>query len=114
MHDAVSPTTSFDVDRLLKADGTSSGPLRLTMREGRVAAVTPIAAPSNGLPAMPAFADAHDQGRGLRTLAFGAVDDPLFESDISARNHMIVREFNAAVLLRRDSNHGITIRMPRP
>jgi cytosine/adenosine deaminase-related metal-dependent hydrolase len=26
---------------------------------------------------MPAFANAHDHGRGLRTLAFGAIDDPL-------------------------------------
>lgn len=77
MQEAASPTTIFDVDHLLKADGTTSGPVRLTVRDGRIAAVTPIAAPSNGLLAMPAFANAHDHGRGLRTLAFGAIDDPL-------------------------------------
>ena len=77
MPETASSVLHLDVDHLLRDDGTTSGPVRLTVRDGRIAAVTPIPAPANGLLAMPAFTNAHDHGRGLRTLAFGAVDGPL-------------------------------------
>jgi cytosine/adenosine deaminase-related metal-dependent hydrolase len=48
---------------------------------GRIAAIEPLDGPldepGRGLLAMPAPVNAHDHGRGLRALAFGAVDDAL-------------------------------------
>ncbi|MCE1235911.1 MAG: amidohydrolase family protein [Hyphomicrobiales bacterium] len=112
MQEAASPTTSFDVDRHLKPDGATGGPVRLTLRGGRIAAVTPIPAPSNGLLAMPAFANAHDHGRGLRTLAFGAVDDPL-ESWLPnlAREPRLPAFERAAVAFARMAETGIAATM---
>ncbi|MDR3497040.1 MAG: amidohydrolase family protein [Ancalomicrobiaceae bacterium] len=67
----------IDVDHLIAPGASASGPARLTIADGEIAAVNPISAPLNGFVALPAFANAHDHGRGLRTLAFGAVDDAL-------------------------------------
>ena len=53
------------------------GASTVTIEEGCVSAVTPISGSDDGLLMMPALIDAHDHGRGLRTLAFGAVDQPL-------------------------------------
>jgi 5-methylthioadenosine/S-adenosylhomocysteine deaminase len=50
---------------------------KVTIEDGRISAVTPTAADDDGLLMLPALADAHDHGRGLRTLATGAVDQPL-------------------------------------
>ncbi len=112
MQEAASATTHFDIDHLLKADGTVGGPARLTVRDGRIAAVTPIPAPSNGLLAMPAFANAHDHGRGLRTLAFGAMDDPL-ESWLPnmAREPRLPAFERAAVAFARMAETGIAATM---
>lgn len=106
------PTSHFDVDRLLGADGAATGPARLTIHDGRIAAVTPIPSPANGLLAMPAFANAHDHGRGLRTLAFGADDDPL-ESWLPnvAREPRLPAFERAAVAFARMAETGIAATM---
>lgn len=51
----------------------------LHLEAGRITGVqdAPPDAPGTGLLAMPAFANAHDHGRGLRSLAIGAADGPL-------------------------------------
>ncbi|ARN18726.1 amidohydrolase family protein [Piscinibacter gummiphilus] len=56
------------------------GPSRLHLREGRIArieALPQVPAAARHLVALPALANAHDHGRGLRTLAFGARDQSL-------------------------------------
>jgi cytosine/adenosine deaminase-related metal-dependent hydrolase len=50
---------------------------KVAIEDGRISVVTPTAADDDGLLMLPALADAHDHGRGLRTLATGAVDQPL-------------------------------------
>ena len=47
------------------------------MEDGRISAIAPAASADDGLLMLPALVDAHDHGRGLRTLATGAVDQPL-------------------------------------
>jgi len=49
----------------------------VTIEDGCISAVTPMGGADDGFLMMPALIDAHDHGRGLRTLAFGAVDQPL-------------------------------------
>jgi 5-methylthioadenosine/S-adenosylhomocysteine deaminase len=49
----------------------------VTIEDGRVCAVIPTASGDDGLLMLPALVDAHDHGRGLRTLATGAGDQPL-------------------------------------
>lgn len=71
--------TYLDVDAVLARPGEApAGPAaRIAMREGRIVAIEPAAARGGGDVALAAFANAHDHGRGLRTLAFGAFDDAL-------------------------------------
>lgn len=57
--------------------GAASGPARISIEDGRIAAVTPLGGATTGTIAIAAPVNAHDHGRGLRTLAFGAVDDGL-------------------------------------
>jgi cytosine/adenosine deaminase-related metal-dependent hydrolase len=57
-------------------------PAAVTIRDGRIASIEPVdpaslSAGEAGTLLMPALADAHDHGRGLRTLAFGAADQSL-------------------------------------
>ncbi len=112
MPETAAPVRHVDVDRLLKSDGEVGGPVRLTVRDGRIAEVTEIPAPGNGLLAIPAFTNAHDHGRGLRTLAFGAVDDPL-ESGLPSvgREPRLPAFERAAVAFARMAETGIAATM---
>ncbi|MCQ8280101.1 amidohydrolase family protein [Acetobacteraceae bacterium KSS8] len=68
--------------RLLARPGHAAaiGPCVIEIDGGMIRRIRP-AAPDDGAPlpvlAMPALADAHDHGRGLRSLAIGAADAPL-------------------------------------
>lgn len=75
---------SIRAGRLLAAPGhgNGQGPSLVRFAEGRIVAVEETAADrlsaeEAGTLLMPPPADAHDHGRGLRTLAFGAADAPL-------------------------------------
>ncbi len=72
------------VGRLLATPGRAParGPCAIRIAGGRIAAIEDIPAEAlspeeAGLLAMPGVANAHDHGRGLRTLAYGANDAPL-------------------------------------
>lgn len=76
--------TSIAVGRILAEPGRhpAGGPARLAFADGRIAEVAAVDAASlapheRGLLALPALANAHDHGRGLKTLAYGALDDLL-------------------------------------
>ncbi|MEZ5665997.1 MAG: amidohydrolase family protein [Alphaproteobacteria bacterium] len=63
-------------------EAAAGGPCRIDIVDGRIAAVAaaaPSSLPSGAgrLAALPAPTDAHDHGRGMRCLAFGAKDDAL-------------------------------------
>lgn len=73
-------TTRIEAGRLLAQPGAepAQGPCILSIAEGRIQSID--AAPpgaGKGLMALPALVDAHDHGRGQRTVAFGAGDDCL-------------------------------------
>ncbi len=54
------------------------GPVAIEIADGRIAALHDRReTQAGGLLALPALTDAHDHGRGMRTLAYGAVDDAL-------------------------------------
>ncbi len=57
------------------------GATEIAFADGRITALAPVVAgkddPAAGLAALPALANAHDHGRGLRTVSFGARDDTL-------------------------------------
>eukprot|EP01037_Dinobryon_pediforme_P029026 gene29026-32523_t len=76
---AAPQTWTLDVARVLDQPGTlpAKGASRLTIAQGTIAAIEPAATVSDGSMALAAFSNAHDHGRGLRTLAFGAFDDAL-------------------------------------
>ncbi|MGE3302134.1 MAG: amidohydrolase family protein [Hyphomonadaceae bacterium] len=76
---AASALATLDVAAILEAPGSgpASGPVRIRIADGRIAAIEPLAGDGDGSLAIAAPANAHDHGRGLRTLAFGAVDDAL-------------------------------------
>ena len=72
------------VGHVLAAPGHAppQGPSLIRIESGRIAAIEPVAAANldstaHGLIALPAPSNAHDHGRGLRTVAFGASDDDL-------------------------------------
>jgi cytosine/adenosine deaminase-related metal-dependent hydrolase len=74
--------TTLIVGRVLCAPGHEPpiGPTAIRIMDGRIAAVEPVDSvdqASAGVIALPAPTNAHDHGRGLRTLAFGALDDRL-------------------------------------
>lgn len=81
---AMDPVTLV-ADRLLAAPGRDGGDGRaqrnvaVRLDGGRIASLAPGASPSGDGAnlVMPAFANAHDHGRGLRRLAYGALDDAL-------------------------------------
>ena len=70
---------TLEVGAVLAAPGRgpAPGPALIRIDHGRIAAIEPLDGPGNGLMAIAAPVNAHDHGRGLRTLAFGAVDDAL-------------------------------------
>ncbi|MDR3493527.1 MAG: amidohydrolase family protein [Ancalomicrobiaceae bacterium] len=72
---------SVGYDHLLsRSDAPLEGPGTLELRDGIVAAIVPDAGGPgvrrNRL-VLPALSNVHDHGRGMRTLAFGALDDAL-------------------------------------
>ncbi|MCD2344455.1 amidohydrolase family protein [Ideonella azotifigens] len=74
--------THIDVAQVYARPGAQPplGPSRLHLAEGRIARIEPLPAPPAAARhriALPAPCDAHDHGRGLRTLAFGAQDQAL-------------------------------------
>lgn len=79
--------------RVFGAPGRAAalGPSALHIEDGRIAAIEPLTASAaaadthavDHIVALPAPVDAHDHGRGMRTVAFGAHDGPL-ETWISA------------------------------
>lgn len=68
----------IEVDRLLGRPGSAAEERdrRITVAAGRIAAIEPGGG-GTGLVALPPLANAHDHGRGLRPVAFGAFDDAL-------------------------------------
>jgi cytosine/adenosine deaminase-related metal-dependent hydrolase len=64
---------------LLPTDGSAAGPpVDLSIRDGRIAAITPASEPpSRRLLAMPALVNAHDHARPLSPTSFGAAGKPL-------------------------------------
>ena len=64
---------------LLPTDGNPAGsPVDLLIRDGRIAAITPAAAPpARRLLATPALVNAHDHARPLSPTSFGAGGKPL-------------------------------------
>lgn len=80
--DVESPTIRVGALLSDPAKTPSAYPAAIAMRGSRIASVTAIAAgelsdTERGLAALPAPSDAHDHGRGLKTIAFGALDDTL-------------------------------------
>jgi cytosine/adenosine deaminase-related metal-dependent hydrolase len=75
--------TTLIVAAALAAPGRQPplGPTAIRISDGRITAIEPVAGPigpvAAGLLALPAPTNAHDHGRGLRTIAFGAADDVL-------------------------------------
>ena len=66
----------------IEADGiigpeAPDGPVRIVVEGGHIASIETSKGPAKGTVVMAAPTNAHDHGRGLRTLAFGAVDDAL-------------------------------------
>jgi cytosine/adenosine deaminase-related metal-dependent hydrolase len=63
---------------LLPTDGNPAGsPVDLLIGDGRIAAITPAAAPARRLLATPALVNAHDHARPLSPTSFGAGGKPL-------------------------------------
>ena len=67
----------IEADRIIGGPGGPAGRVAIRIADGRIAELRPIDGPLNGTVVMVAPTNAHDHGRGLRTLAFGAVDDAL-------------------------------------
>ena len=101
---------SLDVGAVLSAPGSAaaSGPATLRVTSGRIAAIDPAPGAAPSTLALAAFANAHDHGRGLRTLAFGAIDDAL-ESWIPTlgREPKVSAYHRAAVAFARMAEGGI-------
>lgn len=80
---------TIDTELLLARPGSApaTGPHRIEINaEGRIAAIGPGGSDGSdtdddpigqGVATLPPLTDAHDHGRGIRTLAFGALDEPL-------------------------------------
>ncbi|MDI3288734.1 amidohydrolase family protein [Polyangium sp. 15x6] len=70
---------AVDVDAVLADPGRepASGPARIRIEGGRIAAFDAFSGGPCGTIAIAAPSNAHDHGRGLRPFAFGALDDAL-------------------------------------
>ncbi len=101
--------------RLLAAPGREAmrGPCAVTIADGRIVAIKDIptaalTADEAGALLMPALANAHDHGRGLRTLAYGASDAPLeLWLPMLGRQPRIDPYANAALAFARMAESGI-------
>ena len=105
----------FSSEFLFKAPGEApdAGPVRLEVADGRFVDCTPVAADdladdALGLATLPAIVDAHDHGRGLRTCAFGTMDEPLESWILDLMNEPVVPPYlRAAVAFGRMVEGGI-------
>ncbi|MEM9440679.1 MAG: amidohydrolase family protein [Pseudomonadota bacterium] len=105
----------FSTEFLFNAPGDApdAGPSCLHVVDGRFFDCTPIttddlADESRGLATLPAIVDAHDHGRGLRTLAFGTMDEPLESWILDLMNEPVVPPYlRAAVAFGRMVEGGI-------
>jgi len=101
--------------RVLEIPGAASvsGSAAIALHDGRIGDVEAIDAETltsaeRGLLAMPALANAHDHGRGIRTAAAGAGDDRLEEWAASLMRHPKVDPYLvAAVSLARMAESGV-------
>ena len=104
-------TKSIRARRWLAAsDRVGDGPVEIALQDGLIAAVMPLP-PDDSAPdlfAMPALANAHDHGRGLRPLGYGAFDQAL-ETWFTALNiHPPIDPYvNAACAFARMARSGI-------
>jgi cytosine/adenosine deaminase-related metal-dependent hydrolase len=111
----VSTVREVRVGRILPAPGHGAalGPGVVRIEGGRIAAIEAIPAEAltlqeAGTLLMPPPADAHDHGRGLRTLAYGAADAPLEDWLPSlARQPLLDPYTNAALAFARMAQGGI-------
>jgi len=71
----MSDTITFDA--CLPAPPHWTGGGRVVVSDGRIAAMEPDNKGAGGTVLLPALSNAHDHGRGMRTVAFGAGDDAL-------------------------------------
>lgn len=69
------PDNTIPFSRALASD--KAGPGRLVLSGGQIAECASGEAPAGAPVVLPALSNAHDHGRGLRTVAFGAGDDAL-------------------------------------
>jgi cytosine/adenosine deaminase-related metal-dependent hydrolase len=104
-------TGSVRARRWLAApDRVGDGPVEIALQDGVISAVSPLPPddPGPDLFAMPALANAHDHGRGLRPLGYGAVDQAL-ETWFTALNiHPPIDPYvNAACAFARMARSGI-------
>jgi cytosine/adenosine deaminase-related metal-dependent hydrolase len=80
----------------------------VTIEDGRISAVTPTKSADEGLLMLPALVNAHDHGRGLRTLATGAGDQPLeLWLPMLAQEPRVDPYLRAAVAFARNARCGI-------
>jgi len=71
-------TASIAFETCLPAPpGWAGGAGRLDLGDGAIAGLEPQSGAGGGMALLPALCNAHDHGRGLRTVAFGAGDDML-------------------------------------
>jgi cytosine/adenosine deaminase-related metal-dependent hydrolase len=108
-------TTIFRAGALLAAPGQAplSGPCAIHVSDGIIVAIEPLAAgtldaDSAALVAMPAPANAHDHGRGLRSLAVGAADGALETWIPALQNEPLVDPYlRAATAFARMAEGGV-------
>ena len=72
------PETSITVAQMVSNTGEAPvGPRRITIQSGLIHEIIPDDGAPNHLLALPALANAHDHGRGLASLTYGASDQTL-------------------------------------
>jgi cytosine/adenosine deaminase-related metal-dependent hydrolase len=105
----------IDVGRVHPRPGSDAplGPSRLHLQHGRITRIEPLACvpqEARHLIALPAPANAHDHGRGLRTLAFGADDQKLEAWIAELANEPLVDPYlRSAVAFARMAEGGIAL-----
>jgi cytosine/adenosine deaminase-related metal-dependent hydrolase len=100
----------LDVAELFVRPGAepSLGATRIHIEGNTISRLEPLNHAPNGRLALPAFTNAHDHGRGLKTLSFGALDDAL-ESWLPtlAREPKVDPYLRAAVAFARMAEGGV-------
>ena len=107
---AAATSTQLSAGRVLSHPGRKSAlaASSVSIEDGRISAVAPAASADDGLLMLPALVDAHDHGRGLRTLATGAVDQPLeLWLPLLGQEPRVDPYLRAAVAFARNARSGI-------